>query len=352
MTLFIPGPVDLLGSIKQAQAADMINHRGAEFRALYGTITEKAKKVFKTNGDVFLITASGTGGIEAALASMLAKNDKMLCVENGVFGKRFGDAAGIYCDGVEPLKFEYGKGADVERVKAAIDGSNATLFGMVYNDTVPGVGNRVEPIVRHAKKKGMLVIIDAVSALAGFPFEMDAWGVDVCITASQKCIAAPPGIALIAASAAATEKIGKNDVRSYYFDLRRYAKYAHEAETPFTPAVSTLFALDVALDVLFAEGLERRIARHAQAGAYVRGELARLGLELFVERGYESNTLTAFKTGDADRIKNELKQKYDYDIAGGYAELKGKMLRIAHLGNFEMKRLESLIAALEDVLHA
>lgn len=349
--LLIPGPVDLTDEVRLAQSGRMISHRCQDYREMHASICGKLCKLFDSDS-AFIITGSGTAGNEAALASMLSREDRVLCLTNGTFGKRLAEAARVYSDNVIEKKFESGKGIDLDRVKGDIDASGAGVLAMVYNETSTGVANHVREICRYAKGKGMYVIIDGISAIGGHDMSMREWKVDICTLGSQKCLGAPPGLSLIGVMESAFEKIEKNNVKSFYFDLRKYKKFQEKNETPFTPAISLLFGLREALKALDEEGLRNRIERHRKAGAYLREELQKMGLELFAEKGFESNTVTSIRTEKADFIKNELKSKHGIEISGGMDELKGRLLRIGHLGNFKQSDLEACVAGIREVLGA
>lgn len=346
--LLTPGPAYLTDEIKLAQSTSMISHRCNEYRELHACICEKTSKLFASDTS-FIITGSGTAGNEAALASMLSKKDKVICFSNGTFGRRFAEAARIYSDNVSEKKFESGKGINLDRTKGEIDDTRADVLAIVYNESSTGVANKIRDICRYAKRKGIYVIVDGVSAVGGCEMSMRDWGIDISVTCSQKCLGAPPGVALIGVMDSALEKIEKNNVRSFYFDLKRYKKYQEKNETPFTPAVSVMFGLYEALKLLEKEGLDARIERHRKASEYLRAGLEKMGFELFAEKGFESNAVTTFKTDKADFIRKELKAKYDIDINSGMEEMKGKILRIGHVGNFKQSDLDACLPAIREI---
>jgi len=290
------------------------------------------------------------------LANLVSKDDTALIFTNGTFSKRFADTARMYCN-VKEETIESGKGFNIERAKTIIDSAmsnnNAGILGIVHNETSTGVENDIECICKYAKSKGMLVLVDEVSAWGGTKFDMN-WGIDAFAVGSQKCIAAPPGLVLIGLSKDAIAKLEKTTPRTYYLDLKKYRKFGANNETPFTPAVSLFYGLDVALEIVEKEGLEKRIKRHAKAGRFVRKSIQEIGLELVAEKNFESNTVTAFKAAPEklDVIKKGLLSKYNIEIAGGQGDLKGKILRVAHLGNFSMKDLKICMKGIKELYSA
>jgi HAD superfamily phosphoserine phosphatase-like hydrolase len=346
--LFIPGPVDVAEEISIAQTKPMISHRSNEYREMHKDIVQKLRKFFNCD-DVFILTASGTGSVEAMLANMLSKDDKLLAFVNGAFGERLAENAKLFCNNVVEYKLEAGKGISLDKAKAAIEANKPTVIAIVHNETSTGVVNDVEDICKYAKGKGIYTMVDAVSSFAGHELNIKDWGIDICVTASQKCIGAPPGLSFVAVMNSAMEKIQKNDVRLHYFDLRTFKVSNFRNETPVTPAVSLIFATKVALGLLFKEGLEQRIERHREAGEILRKKLVECGFELLAEKGFESNTVTTFKTNDADFISTRLKDKFGIEVASGIDELRGKILRIGHLGNYSLRQIEKIGNAIENV---
>jgi len=344
-TLFTPGPVDLLREIREAQTRKMVSHRGNEYRELHEQVVENAKRLFGC-GEAFIITGSGTAGVEACAASCIRKGETILVPHNGIFGERLREICALHGAKVISMEFGYGQGISLERIADEIDSAKPSVLAVVYNETSMGVCNKLKEICQYANEKGIFVIVDGVSAIGGHAFNLEEWGAGICVTASQKCIGAPPGIALIGAGEEAIKRIKENKPNAYYLDLKRYIEYNERKETPFTPAVSLLYAVDSALKILLKDGLEERIERHRRAGEYARNELEKAGFGLFAEKGFWSNTVTSFKVSspaEAESIKKGLEEKYGFTIAGGMGGMKGKILRIGHMGNFKQKDLEKCI---------
>jgi len=346
--LFNPGPVDVTPEIAAAQAKPMLSHRSGAYHELHARTVANAKKLFGSD-DAFLFTASGTAGIEACLMSSLREGETVFVPHNGVFGERLRDACALQGARVVEKAFPHHQGISLERIKADLDASNATYLAMVYNDTGSAVCNRLKEIVAYAKSKGMFVFVDGVSAIGGHEFRQE-WGVDLCVVGSQKCVGAPPGLALIGTGKGAAERWNSAKMRSRYMSLKSYSEYNAKSETPFTPAVSLVYAMDTALEVLFREGLEARIERHQRAAEYTRTRLSEAGIGLFAEKGFESNTLTALNVSSLDEAKaisGGMREKHGITIAGGLGSEKGKILRIGHMANF---RQEDLVRCLDGVI--
>ncbi len=351
MLLMIPGPVQLHERIINSMCRQMISHRGAEFSKILKYCMDALKPIFGLkNGEVLLISGSGTAGVEAAISSF-SKVKKILTIENGKFGERIGEIASKYCE-TKRLEFEWGQPVDLGEVEKAIKDCDAVAF--VHNETSTGMLNPAEEIAKIAKENNALVIMDAITSAGGDYVKMDEWGIDVAVVGSQKCLGAPPGLAAVAVSERAWEYYDKKC--PYYLDLAAYKKKLKELQTPYTPAVPLFFALEEALKIIEEEGLENRIRRHIILNSAVREWALAAGLELFPQpdgHSKYSNTLTAINlpkgVSDSD-LRNTLRKEYGITISGGQDAIKGKIFRIAAMGNVGKLEVLSTIAAVEDVL--
>ncbi len=346
--LLTPGPVELAPEINRAQTRKLIHHRTPEYREMHKRIVGMAREFFGSD-EAYVITGSGTAGLEAGIASLANEKDSIFIPHNGKFGERLVEISKVFCPKVVAKKFEYGKGINLERVKAEIDAAKPTMVAFVYCETSTGVSNRAKEIAAYAKKSGALVFVDAVSAAGGHEFDAKGWGVDYVVTGSQKALGAPPGLALVGLNKEALAKIASNSPKAYYLDLRKFAKAQDKWETPDTPAVTLMYSLEEALDIAFREGIAKRIERHRKAGEMVRRRLGEMGFTMFAEKGYESNTVTAFKVASPEqeeRIRKGLLKEEDILISGGQGEMKGKILRIGHMGNFRQEDLERCLNAI------
>jgi aspartate aminotransferase-like enzyme len=332
----------------------MINHRGPEFGDIMTRVTSRVKEVFETKNDLLILTTSGTGGMEAAVVNFLSPGDEVLCVSIGAFGDRFSQIAKAYGARATVLSFEWGKAADPDEVdKALAAGPGYKALLVTHNETSTGVTNPLEALARVARKHGVLTMVDAVSSLSAIPCPVDKWELDVVVTGSQKGWMVPPGLAMISVGERGWKANSEAKMPRYYFDIGKAKKSLESGQTPWTPAVSVFFALDVALDMMLKEGLEEIFARHARIGAFTRQQVRALGLELFADERFASNTVTAVKVPegvDGKALNKMMREDYDTVLAGGQAALTGKIFRIGHLGLVSEADIQSCVDALRQAL--
>jgi aspartate aminotransferase-like enzyme len=362
VNLRIPGPTPLPDQVREAGARQMINHRGPEFRELIKRVTQRMQTAFATRNDLLILTASGTGGLEAAVVNHLSPGDHVLAVSIGAFGDRFAKIAQRYGADVHKLEVEWGRAAEPEAVTTALhemaaNGAPAAAVLLTHNETSTGVENPLTLLAAavHVASPDALVIVDAISGLGAVPFETDAWGLDVVVTGSQKSWMVPPGLAMVSVSERAWRRAETATMPRFYFDLAEARKYLENGETPWTPAVSVLLQLDVALELLAAEGYEQIFARHAACAEATREGLQGLGFRLFADPDHASQTVTAAYVPDGidwPTFNRELRLR-GLVIAGGQGKLSGKILRIGHLGAVDVADIRAAIvvmgAALESV---
>lgn len=356
MNLRTPGPTPLPDSVRQALAQDMINHRGPEFAAILREVEAGLKAAFKTENDVLILTGSGTGGLEAAVANLLSPGEPTLVVSIGFFGQRFAQIARAFGADARLLEFPWGQAADPERVaeRLAAEPDVRTVF-VTHNETSTGVTNDLAAIARVVKSAGRLLVVDAVSSLGCIPFETDAWGCDVVITASQKGWMVPPGLAMVSVSPAAWEAHARARMPRVYWDFSAARKYAQRGQTPWTPAISLFYALRDALRLIEAEGLENVFARHRRVAELTRSGLRDLGLELFADPAHASDTVTSFLAPagwDAKQLVRRVREQYGVVLAGGQGPLESKVARIGHLGFVHEEEIRAVLEALAGVLAA
>lgn len=361
INLRIPGPTPLPDPVREAGARQMINHRGPEFRELIKRVTERMQRAFVTRNDLLILTASGTGGLEAAIVNHLSPGDRVLAVSIGAFGDRFAKIAARYGADVRKLDVEWGHAGEPAEIADALremaaDGRPADAILLTHNETSTGVENPLAELARAARETSpeTLIIVDAISGLGAVPFETDAWGLDVVATGSQKSWMVPPGVAMVSVSERAWRRGEAATMPRFYFDLAEARRYLENGETPWTPAVSVLLQLDVALDLLEAEGYDRIFARHAACAQAARDGLTRLGFRLFADPAHASQTVTAAHVPDGldwPTFNRELRAR-GLVIAGGQGALSGKILRIGHLGAVELADIEAALAVIGDALDA
>ncbi|MBV6465955.1 MAG: alanine--glyoxylate aminotransferase family protein [Anaerolineae bacterium] len=350
--MFVPGPVDVADEVLQAQAAPMLPHRSKEFEAIYRRASEKAQQLFLTQYRVFLTASSGTGLQEAAIRNFVDK--KVLSCVNGAFADRWHEVAASNGKETEKLAFEWDQPVAPERVAEAVQRGGFEAVTVVHNETSTGLVNPVREIAAavRAAAPETLVLVDAVSSLSGAKIEMDAWGLDMVLTSSQKCLALPPGLALGAVSDRAMEKAAKVQNKGWYFDLVRMEKHRLKDSSPATPAMSLIYALDKQLDRILAEGLEARFARHSAMAKRVQDWAEAHDLNMYAPAGFRSQTVTTIKNERGWEVSalNKFLLERGMRIANGYGALKNITFRIAHMGETQMADIEALLQAMEEYL--
>lgn len=350
--MFVPGPVDVDDEVLQAQAQPMVPHRSKEFEALFRRASEKAQQLFYTQYRVFLTASSGTGLQEAAVRNFVDR--KVLSCVNGAFADRWYEVAISNGKEAEKLAFEWDQPVDPDRVADAVKAGGFEALTIVHNETSTGMQNPVKEVAEavHAVAPDTLILVDAVSSLGGAKIEMDAWGLDMVLTSSQKALALPPGLALGAVSNRAMGKAETVENRGWYFDLVRMERHRLKDSSPATPAMSLIFALDRQLDRILAEGLENRFARHTAMAERVREWAEAHDLSVYAPEGTRSQTVTTIKNERGIEVSNLnafLKER-GMRIANGYGPLKNVTFRIAHMGEIQMEDLEELFTAMEEYL--
>jgi aspartate aminotransferase-like enzyme len=354
MQLRIPGPTPCPPQALEAMGRQMINHRGGEFGKILNSITGKLKQAFQTKGDVFVLTASGTGGLEAAIVNTLSPGDKVLSLANGAFGERFADIAGKYGAEVIRLNFEWGKPVGLDAAEKALktDGNIKAVLA-THNETSTGMTNDIKEISAVVKKFDKLLLIDAISSLGCINLPTDDWHCDVVVTASQKGWMVPPGLTMVSVSEKAWQAHAKARMPRYYCDFSKAKDFLQKEQTPWTPAISIFYALDVTLDLMLSEGLDNIFVRHARVAQTARNGVKSLGLSLFPDEKYASNTVTAVNATDkidVPKLIQMLREEYEVILAGGQQKLSGKIFRIGHLGLVYEKDIKSVLEALNKTL--
>jgi len=352
--LRIPGPTPCPDEVLQSMTKQMINHRGDEFGQILNEVTAKLKQLFQTKQDVFVLTGSGTGGLEAAIVNMLSPGDKVLSVSIGVFGERFAAIAEHFGAEVIPLRFEWGKAADVDAIRQALQAEPKIKAVLVtHNETSTGITNDLASISPVVKQFDKLLLVDAISSLGSINLPVDDWHLDVTVTGSQKGWMVPPGLTMVSISPEAWQAHSEAKMPHFYWDFTRAKSYLEKGQTPWTPAVSVVFALSVSLEMMLREGLPNIIARHARVGKAARDGIKSLGLSLFAEESHASNTVTAVAAPDGLEVKKMLKilrEEHKVVLAGGQQKLDGKVFRIGHLGWVTENDIEIVMSALKVAL--
>ncbi|WP_094228317.1 pyridoxal-phosphate-dependent aminotransferase family protein [Methanolobus psychrotolerans] len=352
--LMMPGPVPVAPRVLRAMSKPMINHRGAEFAAMYDDCCEILADVFQTKNDVLIISGSGTAAMEAAVGCTTGKDDVVITLENGKFGERFKKIASRYGK-VNPLENEWGRSFDLAEVEKKLE-EGAKSITLIHNETSVGIQNPAKEIGKLAKENDALFIMDGVTTIGGDAVKTDDWGIDIAVVGSQKCIAAPPGLSMVSVSERAFEVMDEMEKLPYYLDLKAYKKSGDKSQTPYTPAVPLFFGLQEALHIVKEEGMDARIKRHATCAEAVRAAAVAMGIEMFPQLNDEhsqySNTVTAMKAPEGvsgNDIKKDMLAR-GIIIAGGQDHLSGKIFRIGSMGNVQPKDIMLTIQELEVVL--
>lgn len=345
--LRIPGPTPIPPSVNRAMMQPMIGHRSEEAKELFQRVKEKVKPVFGTNEDVLILTGSGTSGLEAAVVNTTKAGDDVLVIVTGNFGERFAQICETYELNVHRLEVEWGKAADPEDVKAYLtDNPNIKAVFVTACETSTGVLNPIGDISQAIRETSdALIIVDGVSSVGGAETRMDDWGVDVYVSGSQKALMLPPGLCFLAVSKRAWNVIHANDRPRFYLDLRKYEKDA----APYTPALSLFRGLDEAMNLIAEEGLEQVYQRHLLMMNMTRAAARALGLKLLTSDEDASPTVTTIypENFSGDELRKLLKKEFDLDLAGGQKKLKGKVIRIGHMGYCQPADVLQVISLLE-----
>jgi aspartate aminotransferase-like enzyme len=352
--LRIPGPTPCPPEVLQAMSWQMMNHRGPQFGSYLNDVTAGLKTIFQTKNDIFVLSSSGTGGLEAAVVNTLSPGDKVLGVSIGVFGDRISTIAKTYGAEVIPLKFEWGKAADADDVAKALKANPEIKAVLVtHNETSTGVTNDLGSIAQAVKKEGKLILVDSVSSMGSLNVPVDEWGLDVCVTGSQKGWMVPPGLAMISISDQAWEANKEAKMPRFYFDLAKAKNYAEKNQTPWTPCMSVVYGMTVAIEMMLKEGLSNIIKRHERIAEKTRSNAKSLGLELFADEKYASNTVTSIRANkglDGKLLNKIMREEYDVILGGGQQILEGKIFRIGHLGWVEEADIDGVFTALKEAL--
>ena len=351
-----PGPTPVPSDIVEAMSNPMIDHRGPEFLEIITEATEQLKQVFMTTNDLFILTASGTGALEAAIVNTLSPGDKVLSASAGSFGDRFTEMVETFGADVQRLNFEWGSPIEPDAIRTALQaepGIKAVL--VTHNETSTGVTHPLQAIAEVVKGEfHKLLLVDAVSSLACVPLPVDGWNCDVVATASQKGFMIPPGLAFITVSKTAWEAAETATMPRYYFDLKAASQFLERGQTPFTPNVALMYGLSLALDKLPEEGMENVFERHARISQLTRDGIKDLGLELLVsDEAYASNTVTAIKIPegvDGSMLRNLAHNEHNLVLAGGQGKLTGHIFRIGHLGHVTREDIEEVLETLRIIL--
>jgi len=352
LNLRVPGPTPIPPSVMEATGRQMINHRGPEFRELLTSINADVKRVFQTKNDVIVLTASGTGGLEAAVCNILTPGERVMVISIGEFGDRVIKLCETFGADVSKVTFPSGTPADPAAVRAALktEPKVNTVF-VTHNETSTGTTNDLASLSQVIKGEfNKTLVVDGISSISSIPCSVDDWNIDIAISGSQKGWMTPPGLSMLSVSPRAWEIIRKSKMPRFYFDLVAAQENAKNGMTPWTPAVSVMYALQEGLRLLMEEGMDNVYKRHARLAAMVRDGVQAQGLKLFSTPGYESSTVTAIAVPEGiqwAQLNATLLKDYQVALAGGQGALSGKVFRIGHMGFVSGEDLEDALSALK-----
>ncbi|MBP2080052.1 pyridoxal-phosphate-dependent aminotransferase family protein [Oceanobacillus polygoni] len=334
--LRIPGPSPIPPSVQRAMNQTMIGHRGKETKELMQRIKPRLKPVFGTEQDVLIVSGSGTAGLETAVVNTVKPGDEVLVIVTGAFGDRFVKICEAYGVTVQRYDVEWGAAFDPAYIKAYLqDHPTIKAVFATYCETSTGILNPIQELCKAVhEQSNALVIVDGVSCVGGVETEVDAWGIDLLVTGSQKAMMLPAGLTFITVSEKAWKVIENNEQARFYLDLRKYRKSLSEDSTPFTPALSLLFGLDQVLNLFEEEGLQAVYNRHELMKNMTRSAFKAMEIPLLTADDVSSPTVTAIKPADfaAEDLRKVIKREFNLSVAGGQQHLQGEIFRIGHMG--------------------
>jgi len=352
--LLTPGPTPVPPEVLAELARPVIHHRERDYREIYERCLARLSEVYRTEHEVLMFTTSGTGAFESAVANLTSPGDRQLVLSAGNFGERWAGMVKAFGADLVHTKLEWGDTPEPEDLSSALqEAGDVSVVYLTHSETSTGVVCDVQALTAVAKEAGALVVVDAVSSLGAVPLEPDAWGIDVVVSGSQKALMCPPGVAFASVSPAAFEASARSTAPRYVMDWERTRKAQAKLDAPFTPAISIVRALDVALGLLLEEGLEAAFDRHARLGRACREGAKAMGLELFSPDEERSAVVTAIRPPDgvdATDVVEGLRNRFGITIANGQGDLKGKIFRIGHIGWFDVFDITTALAAVELVL--
>ncbi|MBA2569356.1 MAG: alanine--glyoxylate aminotransferase family protein [Actinobacteria bacterium] len=349
--LFTPGPTPVPPEVLAATSQPIVHHRGRDFKPIYKRCLERLAQVFRTETEVLLYTSSGTGTLEAATANLCSPGERIVVVSAGYFGERWAAIGETYGCDVDHLRYEWGENPAPNDLAARLKelGGATTVF-VTQSETSTGVVADVRSLAAVAKAAGALVCVDAISSLGAVPCETDQWHLDVVVSGSQKALMTPPGLAMTTVSDAAWKARERATLPRYYFDWERTRDAQRKLDAAFTPAVSIVIGLDVALGLLLERGLDAAFDHHIRLGRACREGVKAMGLELFSPDEDSSAVVTAVRMPegiDADELLLDLRDRFGITFAPGQGPLKGRILRIGHIGFFDVFDITTALAGLE-----
>lgn len=350
--LLTPGPVTIPEEVRQATARPLLYHRGPEFKHVVRRVRDGLKYLYQTREEVIVLASSGTGAMEGAVVNLCSRGDRVLVVRGGKFGERWEKIARAYGLDVVPLDVPWGEAVDPERVRRALAEQGPFRAVLLQaSETSTGVAHPVREVADLTRRTDTLCVVDGITAVGVFPIPFDEWGIDCLVTGSQKALMLPPGLAFAGLSARAWQAAARADLPRFYFDFARERDCLAQDTTAWTPAISLIEGLDLVLERIREEGLDALFRRHRLAATAMRAGVRALGLSLFT--GSPSDALTAIEIPDppgASAVVKRFRDAHGMTIAGGQDQLKGRIIRLSHMGDVDRYHVVRALTALESVM--
>lgn len=351
--LFTPGPTKVPGAVLNAVGKQVLHHRSPEFSEKVRHVQDELGRLLQTDNDTLLFTCSGTGMMEAAVANLLSRGDKVICLNNGLFGQRWADICEVY--GVKPVSYavEWGKSVEPSELEQLLsEHGDAKVVFAIHSETSTGALNDIRALGKVAKKHDVVMAVDATSSIGVHEVRMDEWGIDIVVAGTQKALMTPPGLAFVALNGRAWGLVSDSDLPTYYFDFTKtWKRLQSKGQTPFTTAVSLVYGLEVALAMMETEGWDNVYARHAVMGEATRAAVKALGFGILPENPADGLTVAACPDGvDGNKLVRLIDDEFGVRFAGGQDKLSGKVFRIGHMGGIRERDLAMAISALERAL--
>lgn len=351
--LFTPGPTNVPQFIRVQLSKDLIHHRMTDYKNIYNGIVKKLKRIFNTKNDVIVLTSSGTGAMEASVVNLFSFDDEVLVINTGNFGKRFIEICNTFKLKVHHLDYQWGNTYDINDVKNILE-NNPKIKGVfvTYHETSTGVVNDLKELGEFVNTTNAILIADCISGMIVHPFEFDNWHIDCALAASQKGFLLPPGLSFVALSQKATKFINSSDLPKFYWDFKKYNEYFLKGQNPYTPAISLIFALDIALDYILDKGIVKIIDEKYKLRKYLEEKLEELGFELFIKnneiRGNALVPVLVNENYDIVKLVTYLDNRYNISISRGQGKYNSSMLRIGILSEFTKEDIDELIDKIND----
>jgi aspartate aminotransferase-like enzyme len=349
----LPGPTPLPPAVIEAMTRPMIPHRGPALKALFSSILERLRVAHRTNGDVFVWPASGSAGWEAAIVNLLSPGDPVLAVVTGDFGERWVKVAEAFKLDVRRLDVVPGSAATADQLQSVlIEQPDVKAVFLTHNETSTGITNPLKELAEVVRAHDALVLVDAVSSAGGLPLLVDDWGLDFVLSGSQKAWMCPPGLMIATVGPRAWDAYRSSGFHKFFWDFDSARTFANQGMTPTTPPLTMLYALDAALDLILDEGLEQVWERHEGLGEQTRAGVERIGLRLFADRRFASNTVTAVGLPpeiSAKTVLRLMRERFDVELQGGQGELADRMVRIGHMGWCSTTDIDGVLHGLREI---